>query len=68
MYTTITLGLVGVILAGLGLAEFDHSTGRIDLAPFNLYAVGPIIAAPIATAVAAMAVVFKWGPSSAGKS
>lgn len=61
-YLVTGLGGVGVILAGLGLAEFDAATGAIDLAPFNLYALAPLIAAPIMAIIAALAVVFKWGP------
>ena len=37
-YLTGFAGFAGLILAGLGWAEFDHATGMIDIAPFNVYA------------------------------
>ena len=60
-YGTGALGVVGIMLAGLGLAEFDHASGMIDLAPFNLYALtalAPAIASPF---LAALAVLRGWG-------
>lgn len=61
-YLTTAAGAFGVIVAALGWAAFDPATGMIDFAPFNLYALVPIIAAPIMSLIAAIAVLFKWGP------
>lgn len=62
-YIVTFLGAVGVIAAGLGWATFDPTSGTIDFAPFNIYVLAPIVAAPVMSLVAALAVVFKWGPS-----
>lgn len=60
-YGTGALGVIGLIVAGLGYADFDHATGMIDLKPFNLYALAglaPTIASPF---LAAVAVIKGWG-------
>ncbi len=59
-YATGFVGMVGLILAGLGWAEFDPATGMIDLAPFNAYAL--IAAAPgvVASGLAWLALAKGW--------
>ena len=63
IYITTALGGLGVILAGLGWATFDTATGTLDLGPVHIYALAPLIAGPLASLIAALAVLFKWGPS-----
>lgn len=60
-YATGFVGLVGLILAGAGLAEFDPATGMIDLAPFNAYALIAAVPGVIATALAPLALIKGWG-------
>lgn len=62
-YITTALSGLGVILAGLGWATFDTATGMLDLGPVNIYTIAPLIAGPLASAIAALAVVLRWGPS-----
>ena len=62
-YLTTGVGGLGVLLAAMGWIEFDPATGHTIVPPFNAYALAPIIAAPIMSLVAALAVIFKWGPS-----
>ncbi len=59
-YATGFIGLVGLILAGAGMAEFDHATGMIDLAPFNAYALAAALPAIVATALAPIALIKGW--------
>ena len=60
-YITGAAGVVGLGLAGMGLAEFDYATGMIDLAPFNVYALVALIPTAIAPVMASVAVMLKWG-------
>jgi hypothetical protein len=53
--------LVASGLALAGMADFDPATGTFDLAPFNLYAAAGAIAGAVSSALAFVAVVFKWG-------
>ena len=55
------LGLVASALSLAGLAEFDVVSGAFDLRPFNLYAVGGAVAGGITSALALVAVTFRWG-------
>lgn len=62
-------GYIGVVFAGLaiiaaalGAGTYDLETGMFDLHPFNVYWFAGLIAGPISAAVAAVAVLFKWGP------
>jgi hypothetical protein len=61
-YITGAAGALGLILAAMGLADFDHATGMIDLAPFNIYILAglgtPVVATPV---LASLAVLFGWG-------
>ncbi len=59
---------IGAVLAAgagllhmLGLADFDFGTGLVDIAPFNIYALAGVVAGPLASAMAAVAVWFGWG-------
>lgn len=63
IYITTALSGIAVILSGLGLATFDATAGTLDLGPVNIYAIAPFIAGPLASLIAALAVLFKWGPS-----
>ena len=63
IYVTTALTGAGVIVAALGWGTFDSATGMLDLGPVNVYALAPIIAGPLASLIAAMAVLFKWGPA-----
>lgn len=59
----ITSAFVGTaaILSALGVAEYDSATGMIDLHPFSVYVVAGIVAAPLASAMAAVMVwVQRW--------
>ena len=49
------------LLSAFGYAEYDASTGLVDIAPFNVYALAAIVAGPLASAMAAIAVWFGWG-------
>ena len=53
----ITAAIVGLaaVLSALGIAEYDNATGMIDLHPFSVYAVAGIVAGPLASAMAAVA-------------
>ena len=59
---------IGTALTGLaflamvlGLATFDPATGMVDPHPFSIYWLAGIIAGPVASVIAAVAVVFRWG-------
>ena len=60
-YLTGFFGGTGLLLAGFGLADFDHATGQIDIAPFNIYALAAAIPAIVAPALAFFAVKLGWG-------
>lgn len=60
-YSTGALGVVGLLVAGLGYAEFDHATGVIDFAPFNLYALAALAPTVVSPFLAAIAVIRGWG-------
>ena len=60
---------IGAALAGLafiasamGFATYDPATGNVDLHPFNVYWLAGIIAGPMASALAAVALKLGWGP------
>jgi hypothetical protein len=59
-YATGAVGIVGLVLAGSGLAEFDHETGMIDLAPFNAYALAALLPGFVATILAQVALIKGW--------
>ena len=69
MWTTVRLtgyiaaGLSGLafVLSAMGVATYDHATGMVDLHPFNVNWVAAMVAGPMASAIAAVAVMFKWG-------
>jgi len=59
-YASGLAGLVGLILAGSGLADFDYQTGMIDLAPFNAYALAALIPTGVAAILAPLALLKGW--------
>jgi len=61
VYATGAVGVVGIFAAAFGLAEFDHATGMIDIAPFNAYALAAAVPAVVSPFLASVAVWFKWG-------
>lgn len=48
-------------LAMAGLAEFDLATGRLDIRPFNLYAVTGAAGGVVSSALASLALLRGWG-------
>jgi hypothetical protein len=60
-YLTGALGIVGVIVAALGWADFDSTTGMIDPKPFNIYALAALLPAAASPFLAFVAVVKGWG-------
>lgn len=60
-YATGAIGVLGLLLAGMGWAEFDYATGQIDLEPFNAYALVAFIPAVISPVLASAALIFGWG-------
>lgn len=59
---------IGAALAGLafmaavaGAGTYDPVTGMFDLHPFSVYWVAGIIAGPVASVIAAVAVALGWG-------
>ena len=61
VYVTMALTGLASLLAFLGYATFDRETGLVDLAPFNIYLVAPLIGSVAASALAAVALVLRWG-------
>lgn len=60
-YVTGFVGFAGLALAGAGLAEFDAATGMIDFAPFNAYALAAAVPGAVATILAPLALLRRWG-------
>jgi hypothetical protein len=60
-YIAAGLGGLAFLLSSFGLASYDATTGMVDLHPFNVNWVAAIVAGPLASAIAAVAVMFKWG-------
>lgn len=60
-YLTGLVGLVGLLMAGMGWAEFDPATGAIDIAPFNAYALVAAIPTVIGMVIAPVALALGWG-------
>jgi hypothetical protein len=61
IYLTAAATGLGLLLTALGAADFDRATGMIDLHPFNAYALAGLVAGPVASLLASVAVLFKWG-------
>jgi hypothetical protein len=61
--TYISTALVGlaVLASILGVASYDPATGLIDFHPFSVYALAAIIAGPLASGLAAVALFLGWG-------
>ena len=60
-YVTTALTGLGALMSFWGYATFDPVTGMIDPAPFSIYTAAPLIAAPLASAMAAVALWRGWG-------
>ncbi len=60
-YVSGGMGILGLLIAGLGYAEFDFASGVIDVKPFNLYALGALAPAVASPFLAAIAVMRGWG-------
>ena len=59
---------IGAALAGLaflatvaGAGTYDPSTGNFDLHPFNVYWIAGIIAGPLSSVLATLALWMGWG-------
>lgn len=61
VYITTALSALAGLLALYNFATFDLTTGLVDLAPFSIYALAPVIAGFISSVLAAVALIFKWG-------
>ena len=61
-YIGAALAGLAFIAASLGLATYDPATGMVDLHPFNVWLLAGIIAGPVASALAAVALWLGWGP------
>ena len=60
-YIVAALTGLATILTLLGWATFDRATGTVDISPFNVFAVAGLVAGPVASLVAALALWFGWG-------
>ena len=60
IYLTGIVTFIGIVLAGVGLAEFDIETGMIDLAPFNAYALVAAVPSIVGLFMAPIALIKKW--------
>ena len=69
MWTQARLSLyIGAAFAGaaflasaMGLATYDTASGMVDFRPFNVYWLAGIVAGPVSSALAAIAVALGWG-------
>lgn len=55
------LASLGFVLSALGYATYNAQTGDIDILPFNIYWLAGIIAGPVSSGLAALAIWLKWG-------
>ena len=62
VYITTFLVAVSTFLVFLGYATFDSETMMLDIAPVNVAWLAGIIAGPVASLLATMAVWFGWKP------
>jgi branched-subunit amino acid ABC-type transport system permease component len=60
-YIGAALAGLAVMVSALGYADYDPATGLIDLHPFNVYSLAAIIAGPVASLLAAVALALGWG-------
>ena len=49
------------LAATLGIATYDPATNMMDIKPFNVLWFAGVIAGPVSSAIAAVAVALKWG-------
>ena len=61
IYIGAALAGLAFIAATLGAGTYDPTSGMFDLHPFNVWWVAGIIAGPVASVMAAIAVAFGWG-------
>ena len=54
-YLTAFFGGGAVILSMVGAADYDHASGLLDIRPFNVNWMAGIVAGPLASAMAAVA-------------
>ena len=61
-------GYIGAAFAGLaflgavlGLGDYDPATGMFDLHAFNVYWLAGVVAGPVASGLAAIALALGWG-------
>lgn len=59
-FLTYVAGLAAALLMLTGLADFDSTTGLLDLKPFNVYNLAGSIAAALSSSVAAVAWIAGW--------
>jgi len=60
-YLTSFFGGLAVILSMLGAATYDASSGMLTIHPFNVNWLAGIIAGPLASGLAAVALWLGWG-------
>lgn len=53
--------LIASALAFFGLAEFDPSTGMLNIHPFNAYGAAAALAGVISSGLASLALIRGWG-------
>lgn len=49
------------LAASMGLATYDTASGMVDFKPFNVWLLAGVIAGPVSSAIAALAVALGWG-------
>ena len=60
-YIAAALAGLAFLAAMLGLATYDPATGMIDFHPFSVYWLAGIIAGPVSSVVASIALALGWG-------
>lgn len=60
-YVGAALAGLAFVAASMGWGTYDPATGDFDLHPFNVYWLAGIVAGPVASALAAVAVALGWG-------
>lgn len=49
------------IAASTGYADYDTASGMVDFKPFNVYWLAGIVAGPVSSGLAALALALGWG-------
>jgi hypothetical protein len=60
-YIASAIGGSASLFVMMGLATYDAATGMVDIHPFNITLVAGIVAGPISSALAFIALKFGWG-------